>query len=118
VVALALAVAGLYVVIAYAVQQRRRELGIRLALGCSEGGVQRLVLRDGARLALLGLFLGLPASYAGTRALEKVLYGVARVDLLTYGVVAATLGAAALAASRLPARRATRQGAVLALRVE
>jgi predicted permease len=117
-VALALAVAGLYAVVSYAVAQRRQELGIRLALGCSDQGVQRMVVRDGAKLALLGLALGLPASYAATRALENLLYGVARADLLTYAVVAATLAAAALAASWLPARRAIRQGAVLALRAE
>jgi putative ABC transport system permease protein len=118
VVALALAVAGLYAVVAYAVQQRRQELGIRLALGCSDRGVQGLVVRDGAKLALLGLALGLPASYLGTRALESLLYGVARGDTLTYVLVAVTLAGAALAASWLPARRATRQGAVLALRAE
>jgi ABC-type antimicrobial peptide transport system permease subunit len=117
-VALALAVAGLYAVVAYAVQQRRQELGIRLALGCSDRGVQGLVVRDGAKLALLGLALGLPASYLGTRALESLLYGVARGDALTYVLVAVTLAGAALAASWLPARRATRQGAVLALRAE
>jgi predicted permease len=118
VVALALAVAGLYAVVSYAVQQRRHELGIRLALGCTDHGVQRMVVGDAAKLALLGLALGLPASYAGTRALENLLYGVARADLPTYAVVAVTLAAAALAASWLPARRATRQGAVLALRAE
>ena len=117
-VALALAVAGLYAVVAYAVQQRRQELGIRLALGCSERGVHRMVVGDGARLALLGLALGLPAAHLGTRALENLLYGVARGDALTYTLVAATLAAAAVAASWLPARRATRRGAILALRAD
>jgi hypothetical protein len=76
------------------------------------------VLRDGALLALLGVAIGLPAAYLASRALESLLYGVPRGDALTYAVVATTLAGAALAASWLPARRATRRGAILALRAE
>jgi predicted permease len=117
-VALALAVAGIYGVISYSVAQRTREFGIRIALGSEVGRVQWLVVWHGARLALLGLAVGVPAAFVLTRLLGTLLYGVSPGDPLTFTAVAALLGAVSLVASYLPARRVARVNPIVAMRAE
>jgi predicted permease len=117
-VALALAAVGLYGVVAYAVLRRTRELGIRIALGASERQVLGLVLGRYLRLTALGLVLGLGLAVGASRALAHLLSGVQPVDPLTYVAVVAVLGAVALLAILLPARRAARLPPAAALRAE
>jgi predicted permease len=117
-VALALAVVGLYGVLSYGVSQRRRELGIRVALGAGRGEVLRLVLREGMRLAALGIAVGTIAAFAGGRLLASQLHGVSPADPITYTVIALLLASVALVASYIPARRAARVDPMLALRGE
>jgi predicted permease len=114
--ALVLAAVGIYGVLSYAVTARGRELGIRMALGASTGSVRRLVVGDGGRLALAGLALGLPAGLAATRALGSLLYGVSATEPMVFAAAAGVLGAAALAASWIPARTATKVDPLQALR--
>ena len=114
-VALFLSAVGIYGVLAYLVAQRTREIGIRIALGSTAGGVFKLVLREGAALGGSGLALGLAGAFALRRALENQIYGVGPTDPLVLCGVVATLGTIALAASVLPARRATRVDPVVAL---
>jgi predicted permease len=117
-VALALAVAGIYGVISYAVTQRTREFGIRLALGSEVGRVQRLVVWHGARLALSGLAVGVPAAVAATRLLAGLLYGVRPWDPATFAGVAALLAAVSVVSSWLPSRRVARVDPIIAMRAE
>jgi predicted permease len=117
-VALALAVVGLYGVISYRVNQRTRELGIRVALGAGQREVLRLVLREGLRLAAIGIVIGVAGAFAGGRFLANQLYGVSPADPLTYTVIALLLGSVALVASYLPARRAAMVDPMVALRGE
>lgn len=117
-VALTLAVTGIYGVISYSVSQRTREFGIRLALGSSARRLRRGVVWQGGRLALWGLLIGIPASYLLTRLLAGLLYGVGAADPLTYAGVALVLGVVALLASYVPALRATRVDPIVALRAE
>jgi putative ABC transport system permease protein len=117
-VALALAVAGIYGVISYSVTQRTREFGIRLALGSEVGRVQRLVVWHGARLALYGLAIGVPAAVAATRLLAGVLYGVRPWDPATFVGVAALLAGVSLVSSWLPSRRVARVDPIIAMRAE
>jgi len=114
--ALLLAAAGIYGVIAYAVTQRTHELGIRAALGATAGSLQRLVFRSGMKLAGLGLTLGFVVSLGMARLLESILFGVAPRDPLTIAIVAAVLAAVAAAACFVPARRATKVDPIVALR--
>jgi predicted permease len=114
--ALLLATIGVYGVISYSVEQRRREIGIRMALGARSGEILGLVLRSNARPVMVGLFVGLVVSLAGSRVLESFLYGMSRLDPLAYGAVLAVLLVAAAAASAIPARLATRIAPVEALR--
>ncbi len=107
-VALALASLGIYGVIAYSTRQRTQEIAIRMAMGASASDVVRLVMGRGVRLTLLGLALGLVGSVAVARLLRTHLYGVSPLDPATFGGVALLLAAVALAASYVPARRATR----------
>jgi predicted permease len=114
--AIALAVVGVYGVLAHAVAVRTREISIRMALGAGRGDIVRRVLRRGVRLATVGLALGLAASVAGLRVLNAFLFEVRPTDPLVAGLAAAFLVSAALLASYLPARRAARMEPVAALR--
>jgi ABC-type antimicrobial peptide transport system permease subunit len=116
--ALALAGIGLYGVLAYAVTQRQREIGVRRAIGASDGAVLRLVIGGGFRLVALGLALGLAGAVATTRFLGSLLFGVTPTDPATLGVTAVTVALVVLAGSALPARRAARVDPVIALRGE
>jgi ABC-type antimicrobial peptide transport system permease subunit len=114
--ALLLASVGVYGVIAYAVTQRRAEIGIRIALGAPRGSVIANVLRGGMVPVLVGLATGLAAAVAGSRMLAGLLYGIAPTDALTYVIVTIVLLATALAAGWLPARRAARVDPLIAMR--
>jgi putative ABC transport system permease protein len=116
--ALCLALAGVYGVMSYVVGQRSNEIGLRMALGASQGDVLRLVLRQALWLSGLGIIIGLAGAAAATQLLTALLFEVKATDPLTYGVVIALLVFAALAASYIPARRATRVDPMLALRYE
>jgi predicted permease len=116
--ALLLASVGIYGVVSYAVGQRAGEIGIRMALGARRSDILRMVLRQGARMAILGIAIGLAAAVALTRLMTSMLYGVSPTDPLTYAAVALGLAAVALAACCLPARRAMRIDPMVALRHE
>jgi predicted permease len=116
--AVCLAMVGVYGVMAYAVGQRSNEIGLRMALGASQGDVLGLVLRQGLVYVALGLALGLAGAFAATRLLRSLLFEVKPTDPATYAAVAGLLAVVALAASYLPARRATRVDPVTALRQE
>ncbi|OLC40107.1 MAG: hypothetical protein AUH43_27105 [Acidobacteria bacterium 13_1_40CM_65_14] len=115
---LVLAVIGIYGVMAYSVSQRRRELGIRMALGASRADVLRLVVVQGLRLTMMGVACGLIASFAASRLIASMLFDVSPTDVVTFVAVPALLAVAALGASYLPARRATRIDPMVALRYE
>jgi len=116
VIALVLAAVGLYGLVSYSVTQRTREIGVRMALGADRGKVVRMVVRQGLRLTAAGLVLGLLGSWGVTRVIAGLLFGVSPTDPLTFGSIFAVLAAVAVAASYLPARRATRVDPVTALR--
>ncbi|HTZ97565.1 MAG TPA: ABC transporter permease [Terriglobales bacterium] len=116
--ALGLAALGIYGVTAYAVAQRRREIGIRMALGASRQNVLTLVLSQGLRLGLLGVAIGLAASCLLTRWMASLLFGVSSRDPITFGLVALLLSAVALLACYLPARKAAQVDPMVALRYE
>jgi putative ABC transport system permease protein len=118
VAALLLAVLGIYGVISYSVGRRTREVGIRLALGAAPADVLRMVLWEGLALVALGLVLGLAGAFLATRSLSSLLFEVSRLDAGSWIGVAAVLLLAGLAASWIPARRATRVDPVTALRSE
>jgi putative ABC transport system permease protein len=116
--ALVLACVGLYGILSSAVAQRGRELGLRMALGASGASVQRMVVGRGLLLTAAGLSIGLGASWALTRLMKNLLYGVDAVDPATFAGVAAFLGGVALIASWIPARRASRLDPMAILREE
>lgn len=118
VVALILGLVGVYGVISYAVGQRTRELGMRMALGAGRSQVTAMVVRQGAALAAVGVILGLALALGVTRLMSALLFDVSPADPATFGTVAAGLVAVALLASYLPARRAARVDPVVALRAE
>ena len=115
VMALVLAIMGIYGVMSFAVTQRTREVGIRVALGADRGMVLRLFTREGLTLCVLGMAIGLGGALLATRVLRTMLYGVVPGDPLTYAAIVAVVGAAALVASWVPARRAAGLDPVRAL---
>jgi len=116
--ALLLALIGVYGVMAYVVAQRTREIGIRMALGAARGEVVRLVLGRGLRIVLAGTALGLVGAYLGARAIESQLFGVAAGDVVTFVLVPLVLVAVAAVACWVPARRAARVDPAVALAAE
>jgi hypothetical protein len=116
--ALAVAIIGVYGILAYAVAARRHEVGIRLALGAEPGAVLSLFVRQGLILASAGSIIGLAAAAALTRWISSLLFGVEPLDPLTYAISVAALAAAALVASYLPARRAASVDPMETLRSE
>jgi len=116
--ALLLAGVGIYGVVAYATRQRTREIGIRMALGAEKGRIFALVLRQGFRLAVIGVGAGMAMSFALTRLVRSQLYGVTATDAFTFAMVALLLAGVALAACYIPAWRATKIEPTVALRCE
>jgi putative ABC transport system permease protein len=118
VLALILASAGIYGVLSYTVNQRRRETGVRLALGATPGDVMSLVIRDGMRLAFIGVAFGIVLAVLSTRVLSTMLYEVSPLDPLTFGTMAVFLTLIGFAACAIPARRASRTDPMTAIRAE
>jgi predicted permease len=116
--ALALGIIGIYGVMSYTVSQRKREIGIRLALGAQGGNVLQMVLKQGAKLTLVGVAIGIGAAFGLTRLMSHLLFGVAAHDPLTFVAVAALLLLIALLACYIPARRAALVNPMVALRCE
>jgi putative ABC transport system permease protein len=117
-IALLLATVGLYAVVAYGVNQRRQEIGVRVALGASGRAILRMVIAGGMKPAAIGLALGLAAAFGVTRVLSTLLVGVSPTDPLTFGTVAALLLLSAILGCTIPARRAMRVDPAIALRHE
>ncbi|HEY4217865.1 MAG TPA: ABC transporter permease [Gemmatimonadaceae bacterium] len=115
-IALALAAVGIYGVMTYSVSRRTHEIGIRIALGAEPGEVLRFIVREGMSLALVGAASGLATAFVLTRLMNRLLYGVAASDMLTFVAVTLVLCGVAFVASYLPARRATRIDPLVALR--
>jgi ABC-type antimicrobial peptide transport system permease subunit len=118
VLALILACIGIYGVLAYAVSQRMREMGVRLALGAAPGRILREILTGGLRPAIAGLFIGLGAALALTRYLETLLYSVRPTDPTVFAGAIVTLLLVAIVACYIPARRAARVDPMIVLRDE
>jgi putative ABC transport system permease protein len=109
---------GLYGVMAYSVAQRTREFGVRVAMGARPRDILRLILRESGTLTISGMTAGLILAALSARIVANAIYGVSPLDPLTYGAVGLVLVAVALAASYVPARRATKVDPMVALRYE
>ncbi len=118
VVAIVLAAGGIYGVVSYTVSRRTHEIGVRIALGAGASDVLGLVLKQGAKLTVPGILIGLAGAYAVTRGIGQLLYGVSPTDLPTFLSVSLLLAFVSLAACYVPARRAMRVNPVRALRNE
>jgi putative ABC transport system permease protein len=118
VVALTLAIVGLYGLISFGVTQRTRELGVRVALGARRTDILGLVVGEGMRLAMAGILIGIAGAFAGTRLLTGMLYQVGVTDAMTFAIVPLILFVTAVLANYLPARRAARIDPVVALQSE
>ena len=116
--ALTLSCVGIYGVLSYLAGQRTHEIGIRMALGAQRSDVLRLILGHGAKMALIGVAVGVVASLALTRLMANLLFGVSAYDPVTFLAVGCLLILVALAAAYIPARRAMRVDPVVALRYE
>jgi predicted lysophospholipase L1 biosynthesis ABC-type transport system permease subunit len=116
--ALLLAALGIYGVMAWSVAQRTREIGIRMALGAETGAVLKLVLKQGMKLVVLGIIIGVPAALAVTQVMKSLLFGLSSIDPATYVAVTLLLAAAAFLACWIPARRAAKVDPMIALRYE
>ena len=114
-VALFLAAIGLYGVLAYQVAQRRKEIGIRMALGSEPRGIFGLVIREGLTVLLVGLAVGVAGAYAIRRTMETQLYGIGAMDPTVFAIVGGVLAVVALVACTVPARRAARIDPLVAL---
>jgi ABC-type antimicrobial peptide transport system permease subunit len=117
-VALLLATIGVYGVLAFAVGQRTKEIGVRMALGATAGKILRMILRQGVFLLTLGLALGLTGYFAVSTIIRKLLFSVETTDHAALLMAPATLALVALAACLIPARRATKVDPIVALRAE
>jgi putative ABC transport system permease protein len=115
-IALALAAFGIYGVMSFAVAQRTREIGLRMALGAGEGQVMGLIMKEGMTLGIIGLLIGLLGSYGIGRLMKSMLYGIGSIDGVAFSAVAAILMLSALIACYIPARRATHVDPMAALR--
>jgi putative ABC transport system permease protein len=118
VITLVLAMIGLYGVIAYSTSQRTSEIGLRMAIGAQRADVVGLVLKEGARLAIAGIVIGIAGAYWATRLLASFLYGVTATDFTAFAGASLALFGVALLATYLPARRAARVDPMTALRTE
>jgi ABC-type antimicrobial peptide transport system permease subunit len=116
--ALTLGIIGIYGVISYTVSQRQREIGIRLALGAQGGDVLQMVLKQGVKLALVGVAIGVCAAFGLTQLMRNLLFGVTPYDPVTFAAVAVLLVSVALLACYIPARRAMLVDPIVALRYE
>jgi putative ABC transport system permease protein len=116
--AIVLAMVGLYSVLANAVAQRAREIGIRMALGAAQNQVIRMVLRDTLRMVVIGVAVGIPVALAATRWIASFLFGIKTQDPLTYGAIAVLVVLAGFAAAYVPSRRASRVDPMVVLRYD
>jgi putative ABC transport system permease protein len=116
--ALILAAVGIYSIMSYSVAQRTSEIGIRMALGAEARDVFRLILRQSLRMTIIGVVAGVLAAAAATRVMRSLLFGVAPGDPMTLAAICITLGAVALLASYIPARRAARVDPLVAIRYD
>ncbi len=117
-IAVALAAVGIYGVMAYSVSQRTQEIGVRMALGARSSDVMKMVLSQGAKMAGIGISLGLLGAFALTRVMSTLLFEVSVTDPVTFAVVVPLLAVVALLACYIPARRATKVDPMIALRGE
>jgi putative ABC transport system permease protein len=115
---LLLTAVGIYGVMAYSVSQRTHEIGLRIALGAQPDDVLKLIMKQGMTLALVGVVIGIIASFAFTRAIKSLLFNVSATDALTFLAVSLALASVALLACWIPARRATKVDPIVALRYE